>query len=98
MEEVSGRVPDIQDLDNCKLTVHKLHEAGIVHRDVNKYNFLVTDKGVKILDFENSTFIDDEESTQQSEKEIESLAGKLLDDSGMGERFPCHFTTSDIYL
>ena len=62
MEEVDRRAPDIQDLEDCKLTVHKLHKA-VVHGEVNKYNFLVTDSGVKSLDFETPTFAENAEPT-----------------------------------
>jgi RIO-like serine/threonine protein kinase len=40
-----------QDLSVCETALGKLHELGLVHGDVNRYNFLATEEGVKLLDF-----------------------------------------------
>ncbi|KAA8642594.1 uncharacterized protein ATNIH1004_011539 [Aspergillus tanneri] len=49
MEEISGKPPDIQNLKDCTEAVHLLHTFGIIHGDLNKYNFLITEHGVKVL-------------------------------------------------
>ncbi|KAB8223506.1 hypothetical protein BDV33DRAFT_188871 [Aspergillus novoparasiticus] len=83
MEEISGRTPSIQDLKDCTGTVRLLHEAGIVHGDLNKYNFLVTEVGVKLFDFEVSAAKEDAD-LGLTEDELKGLAARLEDESGIG--------------
>lgn len=47
LEKIEGRLASFQDLSICKTALEKLHELGLVHEDVNRYNFLVTEEGVK---------------------------------------------------
>jgi serine/threonine-protein kinase RIO1 len=56
------------------------HKAGLVHGDVNRYNFIVDSKtaAVKVIDFEDFCDFDDE----MAEDELESLTDELQDDSG----------------
>ncbi|PIG79091.1 hypothetical protein AARAC_008029 [Aspergillus arachidicola] len=83
MEEISGRTPGIQDLKDCAETVRLLHEHGIVHGDINRYNFLVTDEGVKLFDFEVSAAQEDADSGAAKE-ELKGLAARLEDELGIG--------------
>ncbi|OOO05636.1 RIO-like kinase [Aspergillus oryzae] len=85
MEEISGRTPGIQDLKDCTETVRLLHEHGIVHGDLNKYNFLVTEEGVKLFDFEVSAAQEDADPGS-TEDELKGLAARLEDESGIGRR------------
>ena len=85
LEDIQGRYPDTNDLDLCQATVQQLHEIGIVHRDLNKYNFLITGKTARIIDFEVSTCISDD--GQEADNEMQQLAMKLLDDSGVRHKF-----------
>jgi hypothetical protein len=55
IEDLTGTVPDQQDLDHCERTVRLLHDAGVIHGDAHRYNFLMTDVGAKVFDFEIST-------------------------------------------
>lgn len=87
MEEISGRHPDIRDLDACMETVRQLHTFGIVHEDINKYNILITAHGAKVFDFEFSVYqgeVDD--AGAAAEEELNTLADKLEDESGIGRR------------
>lgn len=82
MEEIQGgEYPGIKDIENCSETLRRLHGTGIIHGDVNRYNFLLTEDGAKIFDFETSTTRFDE---GVASREIESLWKWLGDDSGMG--------------
>lgn len=38
MEETSGTAPTIHNLEPCMRCLRLLHEAGIIHGDINKYN------------------------------------------------------------
>jgi thiamine kinase-like enzyme len=85
MEDISGHHPDIHDLRDCMKTVHRLHTYGIVHGDLNRYNFLMTEDGAKIFDFEVSvaqTNVD----PAAAEEELNLLAIRLEDESGTGKR------------
>ncbi|KAB8269430.1 hypothetical protein BDV30DRAFT_229861 [Aspergillus minisclerotigenes] len=75
--------PGIQDLKDCTETVRLLHEHGIVHGDLNKYNFLVTEEGVKLFDFEVSAAQEDADPGS-TEDELKGLAARLEDESGIG--------------
>jgi hypothetical protein len=85
MEEILGQPPDIRNLKDCEETVRLLHTCGIVHGDLNRYNFLMTEQGAKIFDFEVSTAHGGVDPTV-AEEEIEALATRLEDESGIGKR------------
>ncbi|GLA69553.1 hypothetical protein AtubIFM55763_009507 [Aspergillus tubingensis] len=55
LEKIEGREAGIEDLVGCQATLKRLHEFGIVHGDVNRYNFVVRGDGtVRLIDFEGS--------------------------------------------
>jgi predicted Ser/Thr protein kinase len=85
MEELSGETPDIHNLRDCVETVRLLHTCGIVHGDLNKYNFLMTEYGAKIFDFEASAAQVNVDPAA-AEEELKALASKLADESGIGKR------------
>lgn len=66
-------------------TVRLLHTFGIIHGDLNKYNFLMTENGAKVLDFEASVAKEDVGSAAAQE-EIEALETRLKDESGIGKK------------
>ncbi|KJZ76158.1 hypothetical protein HIM_04614 [Hirsutella minnesotensis 3608] len=84
LEKIEGRSASVQDLEVCKAAVEKLHKRGLIHGDVNRYNFLVTESGVKLLDFE---CLREEADPTSMEKELESLQAELTDESGRGGGF-----------
>ncbi|PYH85150.1 hypothetical protein BO82DRAFT_372010 [Aspergillus uvarum CBS 121591] len=85
MEMISGHPPDIEDLEECKSTIRLLHALGILHKDTNKYNFLINEKGAQILDFESSVALGTVDPTA-SQKELDGLEAKLRDKSGVGRK------------
>ncbi|PQE28197.1 alpha-galactosidase A precursor protein [Rutstroemia sp. NJR-2017a WRK4] len=58
-----------------------LHGLGIVHGDLNKHNFLISDGRAVLIDFETAKRSEDREAM---EKEMKSLESQLLDISGIG--------------
>ncbi|GAB1208705.1 hypothetical protein APSETT445_007456 [Aspergillus pseudonomiae] len=85
MESITGKPPGVQNLRDCTETVRLLHAYGIVHGDLNKYNFLITEHGAKVFDFENAV-VQGNVDPETAENEIETLAVKLEDESGIGKR------------
>jgi len=87
LEKIEGRSASFQDLSVCESALGKLHELGLVHGDVNRYNFLVTEEGVKLLDFER---LRENASPESMSKELENLRAELIDESGRGGGFIFH--------
>jgi hypothetical protein len=85
MEDISGRTPGAEDLKFCEGTIRLLHKSGILHGDVNRYNFLMADCGAIVFDFEVAT-IKEVVASKESDDEIETLVEKLKDNSGVGKR------------
>ncbi|KAI9163578.1 alpha-galactosidase a [Paramyrothecium foliicola] len=84
LEKIEGRSASVQDLSICETALGKLHELGLLHGDVNRYNFLVTEEGVKLIDFE---CLVENASPESRHKEMESVRAELVDDSGRGGGF-----------
>jgi len=87
LEKIEGRSASFQDLSVCETALRKLHELGLAHGDVNRYNFLVTEEGVKLLDFER---LQENASPESMSKELENLCAELVDESGRGGGFIFH--------
>ncbi|KAJ5323111.1 hypothetical protein N7452_011400 [Penicillium brevicompactum] len=84
LERIEGRHASIEDLDICEVALGKLHDLGLLHGDANRYNFLVTGEGVKLLDFE---CLQENASQEAMRKESESLRLELTEESGRGGGF-----------
>lgn len=84
LEKIEGRPACFQDLGICEAALGKLHELGLAHGDVNRYNFLVTEEGVKLLDFEGLV---ENASPELMCEELESVRAELVDESGRGGGF-----------
>lgn len=84
LEKIKGRFASFHDLSICEAALGKLHKRGLVHGDVNRYNFLVTEEGVKLLDFERLREDADPESMSE---ELKNLRAELIDESGRGGGF-----------
>lgn len=54
---------------------------------MNRYNFLVAEEGVKLLDFER---LQENASPESKRRELESLRAELVDESGRGGGFIFH--------
>jgi predicted Ser/Thr protein kinase len=85
IEYVEGHHATISDLPACKVAVGRLHGLDILHGDLNKYNFLISERGAVLIDFETAKRSEDIEAM---EKEVEELEGQLLDESGKGGVIP----------
>jgi len=82
LEKCPGRHAGPENLAACREIVSKLHAIGILHGDVNRHNFLVSENGsVVMIDFESATQCSDNKLFQQ---ELESLELELSDESGRG--------------
>ena len=88
LEKVAGDFASIQDLPQCKKALGRVHGMGLIHGDVNRYNFLVErSKGpdrskdhVWMVDFEHAENFDKE----KARLELESLASQLAEETGRG--------------
>lgn len=87
LEKLEGRPASLQDLSVCEAALGKLHGLGLLHGDVNRYNFLVTEDGVKLIDFER---VQENASPESMSKELGSLHAELVDESGRGGGFIFH--------
>ncbi|RAO67975.1 uncharacterized protein BHQ10_003987 [Talaromyces amestolkiae] len=87
LEKVEGRPASFQDLNICETALGKLHNLGCTHGDVNRYNFLITNEGAKLLDFEHLV---ENARPESMLKELERLSAELVDDSGRGGGFIFH--------
>jgi predicted Ser/Thr protein kinase len=75
VERIEGRPGGIADLGACQAVVERLHSLGVVHRDLNRYNFVISPSGVTLIDFENAMKSGDKEAMQ---KEFVQLAEQLV--------------------
>lgn len=83
-EKLEGSPAGIDDLASCQELVRRLHDLGLVHGDVNRYNFVVDRRpeGLTLLvDFEHAEGYEEE----TGRKEIESLESELAEETGRGK-------------
>jgi predicted Ser/Thr protein kinase len=69
------------DLIACQQTLFRLHQLGIKHGDVNRFNFLIRGSTAVLIDFDTARKCADQESLR---KECEALPGHLSDTSRRG--------------
>jgi tRNA A-37 threonylcarbamoyl transferase component Bud32 len=81
IERMDGHYGGIADLGTCQAAVKRLHSLGIVHGDLNRYNFIVSPSGATLIDFENARKNGSKEVMQ---KEFTQLAEQLTEESGRG--------------
>lgn len=81
LEQVEGVYASLDDLPVCESVLRRMHSLGIVHGDVNRYNFLVCGGGqVRLVDFEHAQVLDAERAAQ----ELECLSSELVEETGRG--------------
>ncbi|KAI9788578.1 MAG: hypothetical protein M1816_006827 [Peltula sp. TS41687] len=95
LEKVEGEFASKDDLPECEEALRRPHRMGLVHGDVNRYNFLVdrrsnttgsgsssttTTVQVRMVDFEHAEPFDE----TLASLELESLASQLSEESGRG--------------
>ena len=81
IEYVEGHHATISDLPACEAVVRRLHGLGVLHGDLNKHNFLISERGAILIDFETAK---QSENNEVMEREVKGLKGQLLDESGNG--------------
>ncbi|KAF2964766.1 hypothetical protein GQX73_g8802 [Xylaria multiplex] len=86
MEKLEGRFACLDDLTQCAALLKRLHglgDLGLVHGDVNRYNFIVEEcyRGcVRLVDFEHAQDYDE----KLAQAELESLPAELAEETGRG--------------
>ncbi|CAH0044852.1 unnamed protein product [Clonostachys solani] len=89
VEKVNGRHADLEDLEVSEAALDRLH-ISLVHGDLCKYNIIITDKGPKFIDLEDSVLVGaDSWSDELRQKEKQGLATKLSNTSGLGRPWEC---------
>ena len=84
LEKVQGEFASIADRTMCEKALRRLHRMGLVHGDINRYNFMVdrSKNCVRLVDFEHA----EPYETTKAVAEIESLRDELAETSGRGGR------------
>lgn len=70
-----------KDLEACQQTLGRLHQLGISHGDVNRFNFLVRGSKAILIDFDTARKCDDRDVLY---REYSGLSDRLRDVSMMG--------------
>ncbi|WPH02137.1 Hypothetical protein R9X50_00499200 [Acrodontium crateriforme] len=80
LERLDGQFASADDLPDCANTLRRLHEIGLIHGDVNRYNFIVDKqrKQVSMVDFEHAAALDE----FTAKMELQSLASSPITGSG----------------
>ncbi|KAG5787102.1 hypothetical protein H9Q69_013831 [Fusarium xylarioides] len=85
LEKFQGRHAGKEDLEACQTVLSQLHDLGILHGDVNRYNFIIGGDGKAVLiDFEKAR---EDANAEEKEAEMRSLPQHLEDESGRGGGF-----------
>ncbi|KAE8378128.1 hypothetical protein BDV26DRAFT_262114 [Aspergillus bertholletiae] len=79
MERICNARPAIlDDLEACWDTLSRLHAIGVRHGDTNRFNFLMTDSGAVLIDYDTAQRCDDHDVLCE---ELDSLAESLASTS-----------------
>lgn len=84
IEKLEGRTAGIGDLVACREVLKALHALGFIHGDVNRYNFMITEAGARLIDFEE---MKSDGTFEAMKKELDSLEEQLIEDTGRGREF-----------
>lgn len=89
LEKIEGREANITDLPSCRSALQRLHDIGILHRDINRYNFIFQDDGVRLIDFEKSQKFNGTTAYMQAkiQAEMDDLCEQLVENTGRGAGF-----------
>lgn len=79
-----GDHPGIHDPGDCTKTARLLHKVGFIHGDLNRYNFIMTEHGAKLVDFESAAPVG-EMKPEAAEGEVQEHVSNLKDESGIGK-------------
>ena len=83
LEKIEGCHAELGDLETCQSIVKRLHSLGMVHGDLNKYNFIVGPTGTTLIDFECAK----KSGNRAMQRELASLADRLLEETGLGSGY-----------
>lgn len=77
MEKVQGDFVSINDLLPCERILGRFHGLGMLHGDVNRYNFLTdhVSSQIRLVDFEHAEIFD----TEKAAHEMASLVSELTE-------------------
>lgn len=78
LEKIEGRQAELGDLEACQSIVKRLHSLGILHGDLNKYNFIVGPTGITLSARKKNG------NKDAMQKEFASLADRLIEETGLG--------------
>ncbi|KAF2430639.1 alpha-galactosidase A [Tothia fuscella] len=83
LEKIEGGFASVENLPGCKAALQELHDLGLVHGDVNRYNFIIdpTTSRVRIVDFEHAEGFDEE----KARVEMASLPAELAEETDRGK-------------
>lgn len=83
LEKLEGRSAGIDDREACEEILHSLHDMGVLHGDINRYNFLVNDEYPQ-----RSHIVDLAEAKWATEEgvqiELAALQSQLEEETGRG--------------
>lgn len=82
LEKIEGQPAAPHDLPACESALRNLHKLGLVHGDMNRYNFIV-EKGtrrVRMIDFEHASLY----TAEKGEKELDDMWTMFSLDSRLG--------------
>ncbi|KAE8355913.1 hypothetical protein BDV28DRAFT_145711 [Aspergillus coremiiformis] len=85
LEKLEGRAANIEDLSACMSVLQHLHNIGIRHGDVNRYNFIIHNDTARLIDFERSQTVCGDPASLEAE--MESLKDQLNECTGRGGGF-----------
>lgn len=83
LQKVDGERACISDLPSCEALVRRVHGLGMIHGDVNRYNFVIDragGEGVRLVDFEHFEEFDEETARE----ELLALPAELAEETGRG--------------
>ncbi|KAH8680573.1 alpha-galactosidase A [Xylariales sp. PMI_506] len=84
LEKLHGSFAAIEQLSWCQGVLGRFHQLGLLHGDINRYNFIVDKDGAKLVDFEN---YQDTQDIELMRKEMLALPSALQDESERGAAF-----------
>ncbi|KAE8139799.1 hypothetical protein BDV38DRAFT_280715 [Aspergillus pseudotamarii] len=82
LEKLEGRHGYIEDLSTCQALLQRFHALGLLHGDVNRYNFIVQQGSAKLIDFEHSRHCPREVEAMNTE--ISSFHEQLVEEPWRG--------------
>jgi RIO-like serine/threonine protein kinase len=86
LEKVDGDFASMDNITGCEAALRDLHRMGMVHGDVNRYNFIVdpVTSHIRMVDFEHVEEIEEE----KARAEIASLPNELTEETNRGRACP----------